>query len=152
MILFLFHYCIFSRPDADCWGLTCGADQMSFWFRPDLLDVLADDLREDIFAAECAPVWDDAISAFSWSQDIGKCMVAQSNAYVFRQVLSSNLFFSARPVTSTSLFRLAAAIPARTSTSTDSTSSRPTTSRRSRRDSDALTTLKSPFRAKPSPS
>lgn len=68
------------KHDADCWGLTCGADKMSFWFRPDLLDVLADDLREDIFAAECAPVWDDAISAFSWSENIGKCMVAQSNA------------------------------------------------------------------------
>ncbi|CAG5110231.1 Oidioi.mRNA.OKI2018_I69.chr2.g4652.t1.cds [Oikopleura dioica] len=68
------------KPDADCWGLTCGADTMNFWFRPDLLDVLADDQREGIFAADCAPVWDDANSAFSWSENIGKCMVAESNA------------------------------------------------------------------------
>merc|ERR1712037_630348 len=55
------------KPDTDCWDLQCGADKMNIWF------------REDIFAAECAPVWDDAISAFTWSQDIGKCMVAESN-------------------------------------------------------------------------
>ena len=125
---------------------------MSFWFRPDLLDVLADDLRDDIFAAECVPVWDDAISAFSWSENIGKCMVAQSNAYVFRQFMSSNLLISVRLATSTSSFPLAEAILARTSTSMDSTFSRRTTSRRSPRDSDALTSPKSPFRAKPSPS